>query len=768
MTSPLRISVVNLTHGLLPSQEVQAAIRAVNRQINEDFAPHWNITGKLRLEGTTNGEPSGGANIEDMRGDAVIYLWDEADIPNAVGYHDVNYLGVPYGFVFVDIATEIGENWTVTFSHEVLELLGDRQANLLVQGPHPDRPNEIVYHWREMCDAVQAESYPIDGVDVSNFVLPLYFTPDSEPGSRNDFLGAKNNGENLQSFSVNPGGYIGFYDPETKTHETKMGKQLRRQVIEPSYNTGVTPEIRQKRKNKARMARRGNRYQLQSTETKSTIHEKASPFKSTSGRHTLKLKWSGDDLVINKKPMALADQRSKAGRFAYDIYATGQSFQEEMKDDGFRELEGLAFEVRAQKKDVSTMPRLALEITHHSDEVIIAMTEVDGVLLWHECTNPKTQKLSNFDIAMVTAQDTGRAVRAGLFSKVKNTVVRFFKHKILAKIKRELNQGLAQYLAKHIEKRAFGKTQSLKMIEFIRLEKEHNHTIARLEDMKAPLEEGGHYLLFVHGIFSSVRGAFKQLLLSRNSDHLFSHLHYDRVVGADHWTVAVDTKTNALELLEQLPRNCRIDIVCHSRGASVVRCLLEHPDILPKFKGKNINVGKVIFVAGACQGSPLALPQKIGALINTFSALSSLSNSFFPIPLVTGIFKLLQYGVKNFPGIAAMSPDSKIFDDLNKPLNVTDCEYIYMRSNYEPKRKLATLIDEGVIDRFAFDGEKNDLVVPYDGAGTFDTGVKETIAITLGHEFGAGEKTEHVIHTDFFRQSEVRLQLLKHLSTNKR
>jgi hypothetical protein len=70
------------------------------------------------------------------------------------------------------------------------------------------------------CDAVQAESYAIDGVEVSNFVLPLYFTGGEELGGRNDFLGRVHNGRTLQSFNVNPGGYVGFFDPATNTHET--------------------------------------------------------------------------------------------------------------------------------------------------------------------------------------------------------------------------------------------------------------------------------------------------------------------------------------------------------------------------------------------------------------------------------------------------------------------------------------------------------------------------------------------------------------------
>ena len=70
-----------------------------------------------------------------------------------------------------------------------------------------------MFHWFEMCDAVQSESYVIDGKTVINFVLPLYFTASHERGSRNDFLGAVTNGTTLRSFDVDPGGYINFFDP---------------------------------------------------------------------------------------------------------------------------------------------------------------------------------------------------------------------------------------------------------------------------------------------------------------------------------------------------------------------------------------------------------------------------------------------------------------------------------------------------------------------------------------------------------------------------
>jgi hypothetical protein len=115
-------------------------------------------------------------------------------------------------------------------------------------GPHPADPNRTVFHWYEMSDAVQDEVYEIDSVEVSNFVLPLYFTGSDEPGGKNDFLGRSYNGKTLNSFGVNPGGYVGFYDPETGNHETfsRKGDQAAKKRL--------------KLKGQAKAARRAQRY----------------------------------------------------------------------------------------------------------------------------------------------------------------------------------------------------------------------------------------------------------------------------------------------------------------------------------------------------------------------------------------------------------------------------------------------------------------------------------------------------------------------------
>jgi hypothetical protein len=213
------ISVVNHTNGKIPDAELQVVIRAVNRQITEDFEPYWSLGAALRLEGRSEKTPSK-LEMLDLRGDAILYLWDKTDVDNALGYHDQNARRIPYGFVFTDLAKKLGEPWSVTLSHEALELIADPEINLLVMGPHPADPNKTVFHWYEMSDAVQNETYEIDHIQVSNFVLPLYFTGSDEPGGRNDFLGTSTGGKTLNSFGVNPGGYVGFFNPETGKHET--------------------------------------------------------------------------------------------------------------------------------------------------------------------------------------------------------------------------------------------------------------------------------------------------------------------------------------------------------------------------------------------------------------------------------------------------------------------------------------------------------------------------------------------------------------------
>ena len=77
------ISIINATGR--ERQEVQNKIRAVNRQLQEDFKPYWHMDVQLRREGWTGETPDPERPL-NMRGDAVIYLWEDADTAQVLGY----------------------------------------------------------------------------------------------------------------------------------------------------------------------------------------------------------------------------------------------------------------------------------------------------------------------------------------------------------------------------------------------------------------------------------------------------------------------------------------------------------------------------------------------------------------------------------------------------------------------------------------------------------------------------------------------------------
>ncbi len=210
------ISVVNRSTKLSDA-DLQNAVRAINRQLEEDFYPHWQFGARLRVDSagrvpTQRARAVHLPTLPGRRGDAVLYIEDKPTMALTEGYHDGNNADVPFGFVFLDACSDGADCWTVALSHEAIELVGDPLNNLLVQGPHPKDHRRLVFHQFELCDAVSGEFYEIEGVKVQNFVLPGWFTRNAVEGARNDFMGRLQPGACLAPFSIAPGGYLMFWD----------------------------------------------------------------------------------------------------------------------------------------------------------------------------------------------------------------------------------------------------------------------------------------------------------------------------------------------------------------------------------------------------------------------------------------------------------------------------------------------------------------------------------------------------------------------------
>ena len=107
------------------------------------------------------------------------------DQPKGVlGYHTEDPGGKLWGVVAAKPELDNGGkattgNWSVSsvLSHEVLEMYIDPNCNLWANDGHGK-----AYSF-EVCDPVEAPTYPVNGVSVSNFVTPAWFDPLSDPAT---------------------------------------------------------------------------------------------------------------------------------------------------------------------------------------------------------------------------------------------------------------------------------------------------------------------------------------------------------------------------------------------------------------------------------------------------------------------------------------------------------------------------------------------------------------------------------------------------------
>lgn len=160
----IKIQISNES-SVLADNQVQTVVPALQTQVSRDFAPKWGVDADIEF--VTKGQ------LDPSKWWLIIF--DDSDQPGALGYHDLNPSGLPIGKVFAKTDIQDGLQWTVTTSHELLEMLADPDINLAVL-IQPDQQTATLYAY-EVCDAVEADQfgYDIDGILVSDFVYPSYF-----------------------------------------------------------------------------------------------------------------------------------------------------------------------------------------------------------------------------------------------------------------------------------------------------------------------------------------------------------------------------------------------------------------------------------------------------------------------------------------------------------------------------------------------------------------------------------------------------------------
>jgi hypothetical protein len=181
----------------IPRGDVLKVSAALQKQASRDLAPIWEISATVDTFDVLEDVPTGYWPLLVM---------DDINTPGAGGIHE-DKNGQP--FALISASADINE-WSLTASHEALEMLVDPFGNRVVAGDSPKSDQGRVSFLVEVSDPSEAASfaYSANGVLVSDFYTPNYFDPVKAAGVRYSYTGAI--GEPRQ---VLRGGYLSWQDP---------------------------------------------------------------------------------------------------------------------------------------------------------------------------------------------------------------------------------------------------------------------------------------------------------------------------------------------------------------------------------------------------------------------------------------------------------------------------------------------------------------------------------------------------------------------------
>jgi hypothetical protein len=175
--------------------ELTAVAAALQKQVTHDFGPIWGVRANVGAY----------ARLEDVPlGYWPVIIRDNLDRPEAAGYHE-DELGQPSALV------RPIDDWSVTVSHETLEMLADPWGRHLFAGQSPQRSNNRVKFLVEVCDPCSNASYKVDGIALSDFYTPQFFDAVATPHVRYSYTGAI-----TAPRQVLKGGYLTWFDSTTR------------------------------------------------------------------------------------------------------------------------------------------------------------------------------------------------------------------------------------------------------------------------------------------------------------------------------------------------------------------------------------------------------------------------------------------------------------------------------------------------------------------------------------------------------------------------
>jgi hypothetical protein len=191
-----QVALVSQTNKIQFS-DLTVAAAAIQKQVSRDVGPIWNIDASVDAFATLEDVPLGYWHV----------LIDDTIPYDAQGIHLNEDSGQPFALI------AYSEDWSLTASHESIEMLVDPSGNRTVAANSPEPSQGRVLILVEACDPSEAAKfgYTANGVLVSDFYTPHFFDPVAAPGVRYSFTGAI-----TKPLEVLDGGYVSWWDPNTK------------------------------------------------------------------------------------------------------------------------------------------------------------------------------------------------------------------------------------------------------------------------------------------------------------------------------------------------------------------------------------------------------------------------------------------------------------------------------------------------------------------------------------------------------------------------
>ena len=168
---------------------------ALQKQTSRDLAPIWEVAGTVDTFG----------KLEDVPlGYWPLIVMDDIGM-DAAGVHE-DKDGQPFALISASASLD---EWSLTASHETLEMLVDPFGNRLVASDSPKEGQGRVSVLVEVCDPSESpeNAYTANGILVSDFYTPHYLDPVVAQGVRYSFTGAL-----TEPRQVLRGGYLSWVD----------------------------------------------------------------------------------------------------------------------------------------------------------------------------------------------------------------------------------------------------------------------------------------------------------------------------------------------------------------------------------------------------------------------------------------------------------------------------------------------------------------------------------------------------------------------------